>query len=117
MAEQSEKDRDIRGDNIVDPEKIKAYREALSKLVHSNSDDAPPTRPADAARAELQAAQERVASGKTRGPQEPPVQHRIGKHYRDIAERRLPEARDQLRNGPLPGNVDPEPPEAPDPLQ
>jgi hypothetical protein len=117
MAEQSEKDRDIRGSNIVDPEKIEAYKEALRKLVDNNSDDTPPTRPADAARAELQAAQERVASGETRGPQEPPVQHRIGKRYRDIAERRLPEARDQLRNGPPPGEVDPGPPEAPDPRQ
>ncbi|MDQ5944251.1 MAG: hypothetical protein QG658_318 [Patescibacteria group bacterium] len=113
MAEQSEIDKDIRGSNEVDPEKIAAYQEGLRAMAaQSEISDSP--RPADAARAALQAAQERVQSGQVKPPE---PSSPIAEHYQQAGREGVEKAREQRQSGPDPNNEESDPPTLPDPRQ
>lgn len=114
MAEQSESDRDIRGNNEVDPKKIAAYQKGLRALATHSGDEAPTPRPADEARAALQAAQERVQSGQVRPPE---ASWPIAEHYQEAGREGVERAREQRKSGPDPNDEDPGPPTLPDPRQ
>lgn len=108
MAEQSEKDRDIRGSNIVNQDDLAAYQKGLRELIDANKlPDAPSPHPVDAARQALHKARNRRDSSQDHTPPEAPVQYRIAKHYRDTAKQHLPIVRDQLHQTLTPEDTDP----------
>lgn len=113
MSEQPEIDKDIRGSNEVDPEKIAAYQEGLRAMAaQSEISDSP--RPADAARAALQAAQERVQSGQVKPPE---PSSPIAEHYQQAGREGVEKAREQRQSGPDPNDEESGPPTLPDPRQ
>jgi hypothetical protein len=113
MSEQSETDRDVRGSNEVDPEKIAAYQKGLRALA-AQTERSDASSPADAARAALQAAQERVQSGQVKPPE---PSSPIAEHYQETGRKGVEKALEQRKSGPDPNDEELGPPTAPDPRQ